>query len=61
MTTKELDYMKALTIEWLRRGIKTFDERIPEYEYRQSRIDASKFSAMLEDFVNILDESWEEK
>lgn len=52
--------VKVYIIGWLRRGIKTFNEGIPEYVYKQSKIDASKFSAMLEEFVNILEDDWEE-
>lgn len=61
MNIKDINYMKAWTIEWLRHGIKTFDERTSAFITEQSRIDRGKFSAMLEEFVDILDESWEEK
>lgn len=59
MTTKELDYMKAWTIEWLRHGIKEFDERTNTFITEQSRIDRGKFSALLEEFVDILSEDME--
>lgn len=61
MTTKELDYMKAWTIEWLRHGIEAFDGRTCSFITEQERIKRGEFSAMLEEFVDILDESWEEK
>lgn len=61
MTTKELDYMKAWMIEWLRRGIQTFDERTLTFITEQTRIKRGEFSAMLEEFIDILEDDWEEK
>lgn len=61
MTTKELNYLKAWMIEWFRYGIKKFDEKTNIFMTVQTRIDREEFSALLEEFVDILDESWEEK
>lgn len=52
--------VKVYIIGWLKRGIKTFDDRTKSYMTEQSRIDREKFSAMLEEFVDILEGDWEE-
>lgn len=52
--------VKVYIIGWLRRGIKTFNEETQNFVNPQNRIDTEKFSAMLEEFVNILEEDWEE-
>lgn len=52
--------MKSYIIGWFRRGIKTFNEETQTFVKPQNRIDTEKFSAMLEEFINILEDDWEE-
>lgn len=56
--------VKVFIIGLLKRGIKTFDERTSKSDLKafdEELYERERFSALLEEFVDILDESWEEK